>query len=96
MVVNISIGSIPPYLRTLTTKKVKFENIDTGMYASLSICMIGIAEPMAYVIALSLRTCQAQNWKKRRKRMRSLCFKTCARGTCGSKNFFIDFEKAKR
>lgn len=54
MVVNISIGSIPPYLRTLTTKKVKFENIDTGMYASLSICMIGIAEPMAYVIAPEL------------------------------------------
>lgn len=54
MVVNISIGSIPSYLRTLTTKKVKFENIDTGMYASLSICMIGIAEPMAYVIAPEL------------------------------------------
>lgn len=54
MVVNISIGSIPPYLRTRTTKKVKFENIDTGMYASLSICMIGIAEPMAYVIAPEL------------------------------------------
>lgn len=54
MVVNISIGSIPPYLRTLTTEKVKFEIIDTGMYASLSICMIGIAEPMAYVIAPEL------------------------------------------
>lgn len=43
-----------PLLTDSNNEKSQFENIDTGMYASLSICMIGIAEPMAYVIAPEL------------------------------------------